>query len=484
MANDAVSGSSGRGLGRSVAAAAVLGLTAGAALWAERNVLPAPGAIARGLRVGGALVGPGETASAAAGRAEHALLDRRVSFTVHGQPVLSATLGELGATTDAADAARRAAKVGHEERLVARIDSTLEARRGHVDFPLHATIPVEVLAARLEPVKDEQDEPPRAAKLDFTTRKASGHAPGRYLDVYAAAAALDRALAAGAGDIEIPIFEIAPTASAEAVEKIDTSEVVSRYETHFGDGGNQTGRAKNIHRAASQIEGVVLMPGETVSFNANVGARSTDNGFFMAPEIYKGELREGVGGGTCQVSGTLHAAAYFGGMEIVERSSHSRPSGYIPPGLDATVVFPTVDLKLRNPYDFPIVIHSTIDKGTLVFELRGKLKPAEVELETATVGTADYKRKLEEVPGLEEGKVIVKQKGIRGLSLKKTRTIRLRDGQKKIEVTTDVYPPTFEILKVAPGTDPESLPPLPQDAPPATASLGPDGAAASPLPIR
>lgn len=463
MANEAHQSAAPIGATRWLCAAAVLGAACGTSTWGARELLPAEGQVARGVRIGGASVAAGESASAAAEAAEARLLEKRFSFTWKGKVVLAASLRELGATTDAARVAERAAAVGHEERLVARIDSAWQARRGAIDFALRATIPVEELASRLERIKDEEDEPPRAARLDFATRKASAHGPGRYLDVYAAAAALDRALRENAGEVALGVFEIAPSASTEVVEHIDTSEVLSRFETRFGDGGNQTGRAKNIRRAASAMDGVVLMPGETVSFNANVGARSTDNGFFMAPEIYKGEMREGIGGGTCQVSGTLHAAAYFGGIEIVERSSHSRPSGYIRPGLDATVVFPTVDLKLRNPYDFPIVVHNTIDKGTLVFELRGKSKPATVELETATVGTADYKRKLEEVAGLGEGQVVVKQKGIRGLSLRKTRTIHLRDGGERVEITTDVYPPTFEILKVAPGTDPESLPPLPQD---------------------
>ncbi len=462
MTDEAHKGSSRIGAARWISATALLGAAAGTIFWGAHALLPATGESARGLRIGGAPIAAGESAQTAAAAAEKRLLDRRFTFTWNRQPVLTATLAELGGSTDAESVARRAAAVGHEERIIARLDSALEARRGHLDFPVRATIPVDLLAARLERIKDEHDEPPRAAKLDLATKKASAHAPGRYLDVYAAASALDQALASAGGEVNIPVFEIAPSASREVVEQIDISQAVSRFETRFGD-GPQTGRGKNIRRAAGQIEGVVLMPGETVSFNANVGARVSDNGFFLAPEIYKGELREGIGGGTCQVSGTLHAAAYFGGLEIVERSSHSRPSGYIRPGLDATVVFPTVDLKLRNPYDFPIVIHSTIDKGTLTFELLGKGKPAKVELATETVGTADYKRKVEEVAGLDEGKVIVKQKGIRGLSLRKTRTIHLGDGRDKVEITTDVYPPTFEILKVSPGTDPESLPPLPQD---------------------
>jgi vancomycin resistance protein YoaR len=204
------------------------------------------------------------------------------------------------------------------------------------------------------------------------------------------------------------------------------------------------------------------MPGEVVSFNANVGPRSVENGFAEAPEIYKGELRPGIGGGTCQVAGTLHAAAYLGGLTVVERASHSRPSGYIRMGLDATVVYPTVDLKLENPYDFPIVVHSAVDKGTLAFELYGARRPATVSFAAATVGSADYKRKIEEVAALPEGKVVLKQHGIRGYSVRKTRTIHLAVGGDRVEITTDVYPPTFEIYQVAPGTDVDAvLPPLP-----------------------
>ena len=133
-------------------------------------------------------------------------------------------------------------------------------------------------------------------------------------------------------------------------------------------------------------------------------------------------------------------------------------------GLDATVVFPTVDLKLRNPFDFPIVIRAAIDKGLLVFELRGREQPVTVQFAAATTGTEDYKRKVEEDPRLPAGKFVIKQKGIRGARVKKIRTIHGRDGKDRVEVSTDVYPPTFEIYRVAPGTDVESeLPPLPSE---------------------
>jgi vancomycin resistance protein YoaR len=466
---------------RWLTATALLGAAAGAAIWGSRELLPRAGELARGVLVGGAPAAPGASAQAVAEAAAKRALGRRIAFTWNGERLIEASLGELGGAVDTRALAEHLAAVGHEQGLFARIDAALEAQRGHVDFPVHVRFPIEPLAEKLARIKDEHDTPPLSAKLDLAHHTASEHTPGRYLDVYAAAEALDRALAlpsaSAVSAVAVPAFEIAPRASREAALAVDTAQVVSRFETRFSEG--QLGRAGNIRRAASGMDGVVLMPGETVSFNANVGARSVDNGFALAPEIYKGELRDGVGGGTCQVSGTLHAAAFFGGLDIVERINHSRPSGYIHIGLDATVVFPTVDLKLRNPYDFPVVIHAVVDKGKLSFEILGRERPAKVDYETVTVGTASFKRKVEEDAGVKEGAVVVKQKGIRGVSVRKTRRIHLPMGRDRVEVSTDVYPPTFEILKVAPGTDPDSLPPLPdpEEKSTAEAPTGPRTAA-------
>jgi vancomycin resistance protein YoaR len=446
-------------------AAALLGCTAGAIAFAAAETLPRGEALARGVRIGGEPVSRGEDAHGAAARAAQRVLERRVVLTFGGETLIEATAADLGASVDVDAIARAAHAIGRRGGLFAQIDDVLQSRRGAVDIPVRVSLPVDRLAARLERWKDERDTPPTAARLDVATHTATKHAPGRYLDVYAAAEAAARALDRQAdGPVEIPAFEVLPSASSEVVAAIDVSTVVSRFETRFGYTGDQEGRAQNIHRAAEQIDGVVLMPGEVVSFNANVGPRSVENGFAEAPEIYKGELRPGIGGGTCQVAGTLHAAAFFAGIDIVERANHSRPSGYIRMGLDATVVYPTVDLKLKNPYAFPIVVHASIDKGTLAFELLGTKRPATVSLDTATVGTADYKRKIEETSALAEGAVRLKQRGIRGYSIKKTRTIHLADGRERVEVTTDTYPPTFEIYQVGPGTDVESaLPPLPDD---------------------
>ena len=453
-----------RRAGRWVCVAAILGSVVGAGLWGARELFPARGTVARGVTIEGLPVPAGQSPDAAALAAARRLLDRRLTFSWGKETLVEATVAELGGKVDVGALTAALEDVGREEDLATRVDSALEARRGHVDFRVRVSLPVDALADRLARLKEERDTPPVDAKLDWSTGKPTAGKNGEYMDVYAAAeraaVEIDKG-AEGEATIVIPDRALPPLASPEVVAAIDTREVVAEFETVFGFAGNQVGRAQNIHRAAGGMNGVVLMPGEVVSFNANVGARSIENGFAEAPEIYKGEIREGVGGGTCQVAGTLHAAAYMAGVDVVERAPHSRPSGYIRMGLDATVVFPTVDLKLRNPYSFPLVVHAVIDGGKLTFSLRGKEKAARVSFDTETVGTYEFKRKIEEVAGMAEGEFRLKQHGIRGYSIKKTRVIHELGGRERTEITTDVYPPTFEIYQVPPGADLDTtLPPL------------------------
>ena len=117
------------------------------------------------------------------------------------------------------------------------------------------------------------------------------------------------------------------------------------------------------------------------SFNEVVGDRTEKEGYRVAPVIQGGELIDGLAGGMCQIASTLHAAAFFAGLDIVSSTPHSRPSAYIPMGLDSTVVYPSTDLKLRNPYDFPVVMHYQVNQGAVKVELLGKERPYKVVFE-------------------------------------------------------------------------------------------------------
>ncbi len=328
-------------------------------------------------------------------------------------------------------------------------------------MPLRVRVDAGALAGLILPVEEETDTAARPARFDLDAGAIVPHAPGRHLDFDDTIGALERVALAGEEEVRAPQREIAPRVDRGLLETVRLDAVLARFETHFALDPN---RGRNIEVAASRLDGIVLAPGEIVSFNETVGARTEKNGVRPAPEIYKGEMVTGIGGGTCQVSSTFHAAALNAGFDVVERYPHSRPLGYIALGLDSTVSWPTVDLKLRNPFPFPVVVDTRVERGKLTVELLGREKPATVQLRSDTLAVIPFKRKVTESNWLEPGKIVKKQKGIRGYAVKKTRVIRLIDGSERVETTVDHYPPTPEHLVVAPGTAEDDLPPLPDGA--------------------
>lgn len=143
-----------------------------------------------------------------------------------------------------------------------------------------------------------------------------------------------------------------------------TPEIAS-YETRYGDYGRYRGRAHNIRLAASKVSHVVLQPGETFSFNDRVGERTRANGFRRAPVIISGRMQIDYGGGICQLASTIHAAALYSGLKIMEHHTHTRVSGYIRPGLDATVDWETKDFVFQNSMPFPITMSTHTRVGNL-----------------------------------------------------------------------------------------------------------------------
>ena len=423
------------------------------------RVLPPEGAVP-GLRVGGAALQAGADVDAHVAELARALEARRIRLWV-GERALDRSLGELGVSLDADAIARRARDVGRRGPIAVRVDELRRARRGEIDVPLAVRVDAERLLAALAELKEATDESAKPARFDLKTGAIQPHRPGRYLDLDAAITSLHEASTRAVAELEAPRREIAPRVDAKLLAQTSIDVVIADFTTHFALDPN---RGKNIEVAASRLDGIVLAPGELVSFNDVVGARTEDNGFKPAPEIYKGEMVQGIGGGTCQVSSTLHAAALGAGFDVVERYPHSRPSGYIPLGLDSTVSWPTVDLKLRNPWTFPIVVHTRVEKGKLRVELLGRERPATVTLARDTLAIRPFKRKITESSWLEEGRIIKKQKGILGYSIRKTRVIVAADGTRRVETTVDHYPPTPEHFVVPPGTAADDLPPLPEGA--------------------
>ena len=152
------------------------------------------------------------------------------------------------------------------------------------------------------------------------------------------------------------------------------TDLVSEYSTNFASSNRP--RCSNIKLAASKLNGVILMPGERLSFNGTVGERTLRGGFKLAGVYKQGKHDVGVGGGICQVSTTLYNASLFANLKIKQRSNHSLPVAYVPLGRDATVDYGSLDLVVENTTAAPIGVVNTYSPGRLTFRILGKKDPA------------------------------------------------------------------------------------------------------------
>jgi vancomycin resistance protein YoaR len=142
---------------------------------------------------------------------------------------------------------------------------------------------------------------------------------------------------------------------------LQIKEEVSSFVTYF-----PYAEYRNINqsRAAELINGTVLRPGETFSFNDTVGERTEANGFVPGFIIADGVFREDLGGGVSQVVTTTYNAAFFAGLQDVEHKPHSFYIDRYPVGREATVAWPTVDLKFRNNTPYGVLIEAWVVNST------------------------------------------------------------------------------------------------------------------------
>jgi vancomycin resistance protein YoaR len=323
---------------------------------------------------------------------------------------------------------------------------------------------VDAARAWLEKKAPELRRNPENARLDLVGHARVEGREGRELDVSRTL----RAIAEGERN-DLAVFEAAfvplePAVRLTDLTTVDVSKVLSSFETDFSK--KPRSRIPNIKKAASYLNGIVVGPGEVLSFNKVVGPRTPERGFTDAPVIVADELERGIGGGVCQVASTLFGAAMLGGFEIVKRRSHSRPSGYAPLGLDAVVIYDeNVDLQLRNPYGSPVIVHAFLPNSKMIrVELLGRDPPGKIEHFFSVRERAPFTRRVAVKSDLPSGKIDKRQKGTQGYEGSSTLVIHQPDGTRMARTYPSKYYPVPEVFWIASDVPPESLPPLPEGA--------------------
>jgi vancomycin resistance protein YoaR len=184
---------------------------------------------------------------------------------------------------------------------------------------------------------------------------------------------------------------------------------ISRYETIYGGDPN---RIHNVQLVARLIDGKLIPPGATFSFNRATGARTADKGFLEAPVIINGELTTGLGGGVCQVSTTVFNTAYEAGLDITARTNHALYIGHYPQGRDATVDYPDVDLRFVNDTPHWLLLRTFVGSSSLVVDLYGSPIHRRVVSETRPlVDTGPPSLKRVPDPSIFVGETVVEETG-------------------------------------------------------------------------
>jgi vancomycin resistance protein YoaR len=390
---------------------------------------------------------------------------RRVRY-YHGDRIFEATLGDAGVEIDVAATLEQATRIGHRGSFWSRIRVADEARQGKIDVPLVWTFDESKARALLATYVPSLSRAPISARIDLDRHLKIPEVPGSELDIEASLAVLGAGTHDDDEAIELVMSAVPASITLRDLSRVDVTKVVSAYETTFLTKGKDAGRAINIRTAASRFDGMVLTPGALFSFNKAVGPRTRERGFAEAPEIKRDELTDGYGGGTCQVSSTLHAAAVFGALEIVQRRSHTRVSGYTPLGLDATVIYPHTDLKIRNNLHFPVMIHAYLPRpGAIRVEILGGDPVAKVDYSYDVHSTEDFVRRITVQPSLPSGKIWLRhQKGTQGFDVTSLVRLRYPDGHVAQREFSSEYYPSPEVYWITPDFDPAELPPLPEHA--------------------
>ena len=201
--------------------------------------------------------------------------------------------------------------------------------------------------------------------------------PGLGIDVPATAQALLAAATSSTGrTAELAVRTTVAERTAAEANAMGITGVVGSYYTTYG---GIPSRLHNVALVAQLIDGALIAPGGTFSFNGTTGERTAEKGFQEAPVIINGELQTGLGGGICQVSTTVFNAAYEAGLEIDERINHALYISHYPLGRDATVNYPDLDLKFTNDTENWLLLRTFVGSGSLTVNLYGTPQNRRVE---------------------------------------------------------------------------------------------------------
>ncbi|ENY8690698.1 TPA: VanW family protein [Clostridioides difficile] len=300
------------------------------------------------------------------------------------------------------------------------------------------------LKAEMEKIAKEIDVDVKDATLDISGEKVKviPDSDGLKMDISKSMENFDNQTKKGNYKNELVVKATPAKVKKEQLANIDTN--LGTYSTTFKT--SQINRSINIKLATDNISNVLLMPGETFSFNKHTGKRSKENGYKSAPVIMEGEMEEDYGGGVCQVSSTLYNSVLYAGLEIVNVKNHTIPSSYVPKGRDATVADSGIDFLFKNNLKHPVYIKNYVSGNQIVCNIYGSAEDKQnITISTKLDGVSQTTMKRVNDPTMPKGKEKVDKSGRNAYSVSTYRTFNDANGKKiKTEKIANSYYPKKE----------------------------------------
>lgn len=311
-----------------------------------------------------------------------------------------------------------------------------------------ATINAEPQTIDIDKIHAEVFKEPKNAYYNKDPYEVFKHVDGVDFDVEKAKEILKE----NKEEYEIPLTITPPETTVDEIGTEAFPNRLSKFSTRYNSA--QTDRTTNLRLAANKLDEVVVMPGETFSYNKTLGQRTVESGYKEAAGYIGGRVVPTLGGGICQISSTLYDAVVMANLDIVERENHMFLTSYVGEGKDATVAYGSIDFRFKNTRKYPIIIKSTVSNGIATIEIFGvkEEKEYEIELQSQRVYSTAWKTIYETDKSLKPGTEKVVQGAMNGCKSVTYKVYKLNGVEVSRELlSTDIYDPMNRIIHKGPA---------------------------------
>jgi vancomycin resistance protein YoaR len=244
----------------------------------------------------------------------------------------------------------------------------------------------------------------------------------------------------------LTIVRAGPKRSTADALALGIDRRMSSYKTYYSGTAD---RITNLQLGVKALDGTLVAPGGTFSLNDAIGERTVERGFKSAPVIIGTEYAEEVGGGTSQVATTAFNAAWEAGLRITERHPHSLYISRYQLGRDATVYWPSLDLKFVNDTKSWVLVKGFAESDGISIAIYGGEDRRVDSSATALVVTGPVPVDRVRDPKLAKGKTVVDAEGTAPTRTTATRKIYSADGDLiRSETWTTSYEGETRVVRV------------------------------------